>query len=357
MNILLGKPFGDFPNDPLERHVESLAAGLRKVGCSVQVVPFHALEQDSDPYPGFHLPALVHVFHAVKGGIPGWTFAHRNRLPLILTVTGTDVTTDTFNPGLKDRIYNILMRSDALVAPYSALTNDLDGILPNSKKVRIIPPSLPPLPSGIPDIRQAQKDLPGKPLLVAVGGFSAVRNLAFLYPVLTRVKESHPDLCMVLLGDPVDASYSQRLEDLSTNSPFIRVLRNRTMEEVLAWIKAADIVIDVSHAIDLPALTNMAGSMGRPLVLPDIPGWRSLYRDERAHPNKGTAYFYDTVARSGDFRRIHDSEDCAQVILSILEDPKTAFEVANRAQTALSKNLSPEKETCLYHTLYREILR
>src|SRR4029434_6133306 len=51
----------------------------------------------ADPALG-KLPALVHAFHAYRAGPRGLALARSHRAPLVITLTGTDVSDDLQDP-------------------------------------------------------------------------------------------------------------------------------------------------------------------------------------------------------------------------------------------------------------------
>ena len=97
--------------------VGRIAHGLRERGVEVTVWDLSAttaphVEAAVDAYR----PALIHAFHAYRAGPIGLRLARRMELPLVVTLTGTDVNLDLFDAEHAPLVRRVLEGASALVA-------------------------------------------------------------------------------------------------------------------------------------------------------------------------------------------------------------------------------------------------
>src|SRR4029450_2947254 len=94
--------------------VERVARGLRQRDVEVRVwdlstVPDGAVEHQIPQYG----PALIHAFHALRAGPTALRLARRGAVPLLVTVTGTDVNHDLTEPDTEPVVRRVLEGANA----------------------------------------------------------------------------------------------------------------------------------------------------------------------------------------------------------------------------------------------------
>lgn len=146
------------------------------------------------------------------------------------------------------------------------------------------------LPTGLPlaDFRRGDGRLfrqtfgipPERPLLVTIGRVAHEKNIAFLFDVVTKVREQIPDILLVLAGEgPMLAELKHRVEKegLEENILFVGYLdRNKAL---LDCYQAADIFVFASNTETQGLVLLEAMAKGVPVVSTAVMGTRDVLVD------------------------------------------------------------------------------
>src|SRR5574337_605213 len=103
--------------------VQRIESGLRDHGVIVRV---WSLEENPSPGDILHTlvafaPDLVHGFHVSASGRIVTNVASRLEIPSILSVTGTDVNTDLFDPDRRVEVMEVLRRATRVVVFHNVM--------------------------------------------------------------------------------------------------------------------------------------------------------------------------------------------------------------------------------------------
>jgi L-malate glycosyltransferase len=254
--------------------VARIAAGLRARGLDVGV-----WEADA---PGVRdslvaePPALVHAFHAHRAGPLALAVTRAAAIPLVVTLTGTDVSHDLRNEGSRAAVLEVLTGAAAVVAFHGSVAADVEAIAPSLRgRVRIVPQSA-QLPAG----GGAAPDITGEPCLLFPAGVRPVKRPLLPLGPLEDVRRDHPGLRLWYAGPPLDAHETRRLEAALASRPWARYLGALPHAAMPALLGAADVVLNCSLSEGGMANSVIeALSLGRAVLASDIPGNRSLIED------------------------------------------------------------------------------
>jgi len=70
-------------------------------------------------------PDIVHAFHAFKSGVPALESIIDLKIPLLVTITGTDVNHDLFNLERRDKVIEVLNYANKIVVFHKSIKNKL----------------------------------------------------------------------------------------------------------------------------------------------------------------------------------------------------------------------------------------
>jgi hypothetical protein len=125
--------------------VARIAQGLRARGLDVCV----KCTDDpglTEPAPG-KLPALVHAFHAYRAGPRGLAMARSRRAPLVITLTGTDVSDDLHDSARGRVVRETLLGATAITAFHDSIASEIAAALPAvASRLAVVPQSVLLLP-------------------------------------------------------------------------------------------------------------------------------------------------------------------------------------------------------------------
>jgi L-malate glycosyltransferase len=256
--------------------VARIAAGLRARGLDLCVwdVDMPGLGE----YVAAKPPALVHVFHAHRAGPLGLALARAAGVPLVVTLTGTDVSHDLPDAARGPGVREILAAAAVVVAFHGSIAAEVEAAVPSlARRVRVVPQSV-QLP------REPGTKAPaiaGDPCLLFPAGIRPVKRPLLPLESLERVRRDHPGLRLWYVGSALDPDETRRLEAaLAGRSSWARYLGPVPHAAMPALLGAADIVLNCSLSEGGMANSVIeALALGRAVLASDIPGNRSLIED------------------------------------------------------------------------------
>ncbi len=102
----------------------------------------------AEPAPG-KLPALVHAFHAYRAGPRGLALARSRRVPLVITLTGTDVSDDLQDSTRGQVVRETLLGAAAITAFHDSIAAEIVAALPAvASRLTVVPQSVSLLPAS-----------------------------------------------------------------------------------------------------------------------------------------------------------------------------------------------------------------
>jgi glycosyltransferase involved in cell wall biosynthesis len=263
--------------------VDRIVRGLRRRGIELRVwdlsvVPEGAIEHQITQFG----PAVVHAFHAFRTGPTALRLARRAGVPLLVTVTGTDVNQDLVDQDAEPIVRRVLEGAGAVSVFDESMAALITEALPaTAGRLVVIPQSAifeVPAPGHWPPIAALQQ-LPG-PIILFPAGIRKVKRPAFPLEPLDRLRDRYATLELVYVGPIIDAAEGESLRRLLSGYPWARYLGAVPHNRMPALLELSDVVLNCSLSEGGMANSVLeALSLGRAVLAADIAGNRSLVED------------------------------------------------------------------------------
>ena len=311
--------------------VTRIAQGLRERGLEASVWPADdpGLGDEAVANP----PAVVHAFHAYRAGPRGLAVASACRIPLVLTLTGTDVSHDLRDAERGPVVREALRGAAAITVFHDSVASDAMTVVPEiASRIAVVPQSVRFPPPGADEIAPM---LTGAPCVLFPAGIRPVKRPLFPLDPLEELRREHPQLALWYAGPDLDFEETNRLTRELSRRPWARFLGPVPHAAMPALLSRADIVLNCS--ISEGGMANAvleAFALGRAVRASDIPGNRSLVEDGV------TGLLFGSEA---EFRR-----DAAR----LAGDPALRRQLGEAARQLVESRYPPARETDGYLDVY-----
>lgn len=176
------------------------------------------------------------------------------------------------------------------------------------------------------------------PLFGAVGRLSIEKGHKFLLEAMKSVIAKYPHAHVVLLGEGRERKNLESLAEslgIRGHATFADFQRN-----VAPWIRACDVIVNPSLTEGIPNVVLESMVLGTPVIATAVGGVPDLIQDGRG----------GRLVRSG------DSSVLAAAMIQMLQDSKTAAEMAVHAHERVAQDYSPQRQKQLLVEMYEEVL-
>jgi glycosyltransferase involved in cell wall biosynthesis len=314
--------------------VARIAQGLRARGLDVCVkgTDDHGLAEPATGTP----PALVHAFHAYRGGPPGLALARSCRAPLVITLTGTDVSDDLRDVARGRVVRETLLGATAITAFHDSIAAEIAAAFPAvASRLAVVPQSVSLLPASAGGSRAI---VHGDPCLLLPAGIRPVKRPLLPLASLDGLLHRHPGLRLWYAGPSLDPRETERLERALSGRPWARYLGPIPHSAMPALLEAADIVLNCS--VSEGGMANAvleAFACGRAVLASDIPGNRSLVEDGVT----GLLFRSET--------------DLADGVEKLATDPALRRRLGDAGRRLVESRFTPARETEGYLEVYARV--
>lgn len=319
--------------------VQRIESGLRDQGLTVQV--FSLDQQDPDAIlAGLRRlrPDVIHGFHATRTGPLVGAAGRDLDVPAVITLTGTDVNLDLFDPACRPIVLEVLEAARAIVVFHASIRDKLVREVPaTGPRIRVIGQTV-RCDEKVYDLRGKLGLGPGDPVIFQPAGIRRVKNIPFVFPPLTTLQRRHANLKYVLAGPVIEADEGERVEAMLRERPWAFYLGAVSHEEICAILSSVTLVINSS--LSEGGMSNAvleAMSKGVPVLASDIDGNRSVIKD-------GQDGFL--------FRSEAEFLEKAEHLLA---DPALRYTMGRRARHKLATHFRLEGEIGGYLSLYQSL--
>lgn len=262
--------------------VDRVARGLRQRDVEVRVwdlstVPEGAVEHQITQYG----PALIHAFHALRAGPTALRLARRGSVPLLVTVTGTDVNHDLTEPDTEPVVRRVLEGANAVSVFDESMATAILAAMPEiAARIVVVPQSVSFEPAtGHWPVAAALQRAPG-PIILFPAGLRKVKQPTLPLEPLDRIRPEHPGLELVYVGPLLDPKEGEAFVRSLAAYPWARHLGAVPHNRMPALLELADVVLNCSLSEGgMPNSVLEALSLGRAVLASNIPGNRSLVED------------------------------------------------------------------------------
>jgi glycosyltransferase involved in cell wall biosynthesis len=222
---------------------------------------------------------LVHAHFAIPDGFAAARFASRERVPLVLTVWGSDVLVLAQQAKARPLLVRTLAQANAIIAVSDELANRVERLGAPHERVRVIPGGV---PYESPLDRDSARQLLGIPVddtcVLWVGGFLPVKQPAHVIDAVRSLdaRAGERRLRLVMIGDgPLRRAVADLVRQADVDET-VQLVGHLTRQEVWAWQCAADVLVNSSSSEGTPLSVLEALGAGTPIVAYPLPGVRAV---------------------------------------------------------------------------------
>jgi L-malate glycosyltransferase len=259
--------------------VERIARGLGDRGVDLRiwdlsVVPALTL---AEQVAGFQ-PTVVHAFHAFRAGPVGLGLAREGGVPLLVTITGTDVNHDLVDPLRAAVVREVLEHALAITVFHDAIAARIVQILPMlAARLTVVPQSACfEREASPPPTARSTAEL----TLLFPAGIRPVKNPLLPLAPLDRIVPRYPGLHLTYVGPILDQEEGEALMAALSKRPWAEYLGAKPHREMRGLLEGADVVLNCSSSEGGMANSVLeALTLGRAVLASDIEGNRSLVED------------------------------------------------------------------------------
>ena len=309
--------------------------GLQQLGHRVEV-----LETGLDPaqleatVEGFQ-PDLVLLLHAYRSGRPWLASRCQGTRPFLVLLTGTDIHQGLALPQERPTIEAVLQRAGAILSQNPLTVSELAAQRPDlGPRLHYLPPGI-TLGSAPYDLRQRHRIAADAILFLHPAGIRPVKGNLELLQLFDPVAAADPRCRVAFCGPQLDADYGARFLAALQARPWAGYLGEIPLAAMPAALSQADIVCNNSSSEGLPNSLLEAASLGRPMLVRNIPGNAAVVTSG----SNGLCY-----ASAAEFT--------AQA-LALLRDPDLRRSLSH----AQPERYLPEQEALSLETICRGVLR
>lgn len=284
---------------------------------------------------------LVHAIHTTKGGVDAAQLVG-DRLPLVISVCGSDFYIHYHEPRWKHAVEQAWRRADAIVLWHDGIKADMIAIDSTlSGKLRVIGPSV-RLEETLRATRASWGVGERDPLIVLPASIRAPKDPLYPLPVLDRMRAEFPGLRFLIAGAIRDAGYQPEVSREIARYPWAEFLGPVPRAELLGLMAAADVVLNTSPEEGFANSVLEAMVVGAPLLLRDNAGNRAAVRG--AAGEVPAALFFSTP------------DEFQLELTRLLNDPELRAAVGRAGRAHAQNRFSEERERLAYRDLYRSLV-
>jgi len=258
-----------------------ICSGLQKLGwridlCSLEerriLEVFCKKEDNTDSYsPYYARYGMIHGFHAVHISRILHEVEELKELPLLLTMTGTDI--HNLREGEDTAVIHAALNHATAITVFNAdFISFLSGTCPAwGAKTNLITQGV-ALKEGKPLLRQdlglSEKEL----VFILPSGLRAIKNIDMAVDAINiLLKSDHKKkVKLIIAGPALEENYAERLLRRFELSPEIKYLGAINHHDIKPLLQLADVVINCSLSEGQPQAALEAMSLGKPCILTAI---------------------------------------------------------------------------------------
>jgi glycosyltransferase involved in cell wall biosynthesis len=314
--------------------VRRISRSFSGAGVEHIVLPMDAFEpEEIERRIRLFSPDLIHAFHAFYCGETACSLAQRLKIPCVVTLIGSDIN----DPLFRDHgSTGCSVAMAAAVTCFDQAEADMAArYFPHrASRLAVIPQGVEVLaPCAWPEI-------PDSAFVVLLpAALRPVKNVEFPLRALAPLCEMVKGLQLVIAGGVINQEYAAGIRCMLADAPFARWFGEVPYERMGGLYARADVVLNCSRFEGMPNSLLEAIALGRPVLVADIPGNRSLVR----HGETGWLY--------------KDEVDFRATIVRLAGDPGLRKTVGGHARDFVQADFSCRLEVERYLSLYESVIR
>jgi glycosyltransferase involved in cell wall biosynthesis len=301
-----------------------LAAWLGRLGAEARVL-------EADPMlAAARGCGVIHAFHALQAGEAARIMARRTGLPLVVTLTGTDL-----SQGDTAALREVAGGATVMIAYHAEAKDTLLRRLPGlTTPVQVIAPGV-ETPAPGPRRRALWGWARGEIVFLLPSGIRRVKDPGFAVGSLAVLRARGLPVRLAVAGAVREAAAGTALEEAMTGLPWASYLGEVPHEGVGELYRAADVIINTSRSEGLSNAVLEAMAAGRPVLASDIAGNRAAIR----HSEDGILY--------------RDRADFLRWAELLATSPRLRARLGGSARRTAALRFSPVAEAQAHIRLYR----
>ncbi|MHB8122033.1 MAG: glycosyltransferase [Desulfuromonadaceae bacterium] len=335
MRIALISPYSIGPIRGNITTIERISRFLRRAGADVLVLPADTISAaEMERQLVSFSPHLIHGFHAHYCGGIAQHLAETFNLPLMLTITGSDL----HDPLLRDHFVTVraIEAAQSVVCFGVGEAAKLVSYFPHiNERVAVISQGVEVLPVAATDTFGIPDDAF---VLLLPAAVRPVKQVEFPLLALKSLVHTFPLLRLVLAGGVIDHDYAATIRNMLCDTPYATWLGEVPREQMGALYTRANVVLNCSYSESMSNTVLEAMALGRPLLVNDIPGNRMLIN----HRDTGLLY--------------KDQDSFLKGVVTLMEDADLRTNLGRRAGEYIHESFSPQHEAAEYIRLYHSLI-
>ncbi len=216
-------------------------------------------------------PNIVHGFHAYKSRI-GLQISKENKIPLIITLTGTDYNED-IKTGKNRKILEVLGHASAI----TTLNNGSKEVA--IKNIPQINGKVSPIMRGDPGLCETDKNFRKETgikeddfAFFFIGGIRLVKNPVCPVKPLGKLREEFPSIKLIYVGSILEPEMWEDVKHQIKKEPWIKYIGEIERVNIKAVLSASDAIINCSFSEGENNVIFEAMCSSKPVIASDIPG-------------------------------------------------------------------------------------
>ena len=311
--------------------VERISKGLNALNIHTEIVSStdettNEVSLTADLYHGFHAYQFFKFLEKSAATLK----------PYMLTMTGTDLNHDLYDPERREDVINTLNGAEAVHVFEKKAKEKLVKEVPSlEKKIFVIPQGAADISNNNSIFLKEETTF----LFILPAGIREVKNIPQAISMLKAVREKHPYVRLWLVGPVIEESEGDIvLELVKENEEWIKYLGAFPHEQMGAIFNQGDVILNTSLSEGQPAAIIEAMLLEIPVLASDISGNRSLINHEE------TGFLYNNDKEFFDYAE------------QLIQEPSVRENLKAAAKTYVSGNHSPEEEAYQFSSIYKKIL-
>lgn len=312
--------------------VQRIADNLKQLNIETEIVS----TTNDNVIRSFPVADIVHGFHAYNF----YQFLQKlNEKPAhyIVTITGTDLNQDLFNPEKRMDVLASLNGADAVhVFDQKAKALLIKEIPELADKIFVMAQGNQPSPSSVPLFTKEPESF----LFFLPAGIRKVKNIPAAIEMLQELRKRHPEIRLWLVGPVLEEQEGTIVMELvNRHKDWIRYLGQVPHADMGAVYRQADAVLNTSLSEGQPATILEAMGYALPVLASDIPGNSGIIS------NGETGLLYQTRNEFLDYAE------------KLVNNNKIRQSIGQSAEAYVTQQHSSEREAETLLKVYQQILK
>ncbi len=318
---------------------ERIQSGLIKMG-----IPIDLISLEDENWEKILQEVLENKKYSIVHGFHGLHFARvlqkipeLHRLPLVLTMTGTDINFDLTGSD-RDLVLNSMRAVQRIIVFNKQFARGISSFYPEFQDKLLAIPQGVQLEDAPAISRQDLGSRDEDFVFLLPSGLRAVKNIDLAFDVLEALWPKFNNLRLWIMGASIEENYSKSIVQRIKFLPWASYWGEIPHSRVKSYYQLADVVLNTSLAEGQPQAALEAMSLSIPAILTAVPGNLGIIE----HAVQG---FY-----------AGNQEELMEAARKLLQDDNLKKTMGVAAQDLVKANFLPEAEFNSHAALYRSLI-